>query len=631
MCGITGIYNFGNNSNVDLRDIDAMTDIIEHRGPDDRGTLVDSSLNFAFGHRRLSIIDLAGGHQPMSDESSKVWLVYNGEIYNFLDIREKLIKRGVKFRTNSDTEVIIYAYLEYGSKFIHELNGIFAFAIFDKRNNSILLARDHFGVKPLYFYLDKSRGLLLFGSEIKSILASSGFKRELDKIAISNYLTFRYNPSPETLIKGIRKLAPGHIITVNYEGKESISQYCYSNPITNRNIKLHEAVEKYQSLLENSVKSQMISDVPVGLLLSGGLDSAVIGKLMAGYSSTKIKTFSIGFEGKGDYNELSDAKKTSELIGSEHYEMIINDVDYLEFFYKSFYFTEEPIAEPTIPALYYVSKLTSENVKVVLAGQGADEPLAGYKRYLGEVLITKFAKYFRGLKLNEIAKFLPRNQRLKRGLYSLNYTDDFERILAINTIYTNEQKKNLFKDTELLANVDKDILILKYLFEQTGQLDNSLSKLLFVDTRSYLSDSLLIFGDKMSMANSIEMRVPFLDVNLIQFLESLPPEFKIHFTNQKYIHKLASKKWLPKEIIYRKKRGFATPIDKWFQGNFINQVKEILLNNNSLTKELFNESGINNILDSHRLKKQDFHKHIFALLSLELWYSNFFSKNFKGK
>jgi asparagine synthase (glutamine-hydrolysing) len=622
MCGIAGIYNISSKDRIDQVTLKTMCDSISHRGPDGEGQFIDEENHIGLGHRRLSIIDLSSGGQPMSDPSEMVWLVFNGEIYNYLDLKNELIQKGYKFRTTSDTEVIIHMYREYGESAFVRLNGIFAFAIFDKIKKTLILSRDHFGVKPLYYTFQK--GDLIFGSEIKTILKNRKFKKELDFEALNTFLTFRYNPSPQTLFKGLKKLPPGSYLKIDADGRLEIKSFDQPNPKTNTTISQADAIHQYQGLLENAVRRQMMSDVPVGLLLSGGVDSAVIAHLMQSSNAQKIKTFSIGFEGTGDYNELSDARRTATLIGSEHYEKTIGQKEYLDFFYKSFYFTEEPIAEMTIPALYYVSELASKHVKVVLAGQGADEPLAGYKRYFGEQQISKYSKLLNLIPLNHIAQILPRSERLKRAAYASQFSDELNRFLAIYTIFNPDQKLKLMKENVAPKLNDVNLSLVENFYKNTNQLSDSLSKILYIDTRMSLSDNLLLFGDKMSMANSIEMRVPFLDIELVNFLETLPSSMKLKGGVHKLIHKKAVKKWLPDEIIYRKKRGFSTPMDQWLQNDFSKVAKELFNDHESACRRYFNLDYINSMLDSHHKKQENYQRHIFALLSFEIWHKSFF-------
>lgn len=622
MCGITGILSYDSKEPVDREFLRRACATISHRGPDDEGFYFDDEAGVGLGHRRLSIIDLASGNQPMTTSDETVWIVFNGEIYNFPQLKSELQKKGCCFRTTSDTEVILYLYQQYGIKGFSRLNGIFAFAIYDKREKKIILARDHFGVKPLYYFLSGEK--LVFGSEIKALLQDASVPRDIDYESFNTFLTFRYNPSPQTLFKGIKKLHPGHYLSVGSDGKAELASFWEYAPSTDTAITEEEAVSQYQILVEKAIERQMISDVPIGVLLSGGLDSAIVATLMSGYSERKVKSFSIGFPGKGDYNELADARATASYAGTEHYEMTITQQQYLDFFYDSFFYTEEPIAETTIPALYYVSRLASQHLKVVLAGQGADEPLAGYKRYFGENIIGKYSSLLRLLPLDLIAKVLPRNERFKRAVFASQFTNEPDRFLAIYTIFTPVQISDLLNDDAKRSLKDVNRAFVEKLYEETRGLSDSLSRLLYIDTRMSLSDNLLIFGDKMSMANSLEMRVPFLDVELVKFIESLPGEMKLRGFTHKYIHKQAARKWLPSKIINRKKRGFATPMDQWLQSDLAEKAKEIINDKNSASRNYFNLPYINRMIELHERRKENYQRHIFALLSFEVWHKRFF-------
>lgn len=624
MCGITGIYNYKTNKAIDADLLTRMYRSIGHRGPDEEGFYIDQKAGIGFGHRRLNIIDLLTGKQPMSDHEGDIWIIYNGEIYNFPQLKNELQNKGYCFRTKSDTEVIIHFYKEYGEKAFARLNGIFAFAIYDKKKNCVILARDHFGVKPLYYSFNNGR--LLFGSEIKTILQDSSMCKQLDYEALNSFLTYRYNPSPHTLFKNINKLIPGHYLKVTAKGFIELKSYMDQIPKKNFTISEREAIEEYQRLLKKAVHRQMISDVPVGLLLSGGVDSAVLGYLMREESGGEIKAFTIGFPGEGDYNEVDDAHETAMQIDLKHHSLIIGQKEYLDFFYQSFYYTEEPIAEPTIPALYYVSKLAAQHLKVVLAGQGADEPLAGYHRYLGAYYMSKYSGLFKMLPLKTVAELLPRNERLKRAAYMSQFSTELQRFMGIYTIFTSLQREKLLKKNIKKLIHNDNMAQLKRLYSQTCGIQDSLSKMLYIDTRMSLADDILLFNDKMTMANSLEMRVPYLDIELVQFIESLPSSLKIKRLNRKYIHKKAVEKWLPKEIIYRKKRGFATPMDEWLQKDLAMTTKKILNSKKSACKEFFNLDFINVMIDQHQSRKEDFKRHIFALLSFELWYKTFFEE-----
>ncbi len=629
MCGITGIYNYSDQAAVAPDLLKNMCRMIAHRCPDGECTYYDQAAGLGLGHRRLSIIDLEGGHQPMTTADECLWIVFNGEIYNFPELKAELEAKGHRFQTRSDTEVILYLYREYGIKGFARLNGIFAFAIYDTIARSLVLARDHFGVKPLYYSLADNR--LRFGSEIKTILCDPDFSREISLSSLQSYLTFRYNPSPQTMLQDVMKLPPAHYLRIQPGKEVEIDTFWDYRPQQDDAITEQEAITEYQRLLEQAVRRQMISDVPVGLFLSGGVDSAVIGKLMSEASDRPIKTFTIGFEGNGDFNELDDARKTAALIGSDHRDAIISQQEYLDFFMDSFYYTEEPIAQTTIPALYYVSRMAAESLKVVQGGQGADEPLAGYARYIGGKYISEYGKYFKWIPLQTIASTFRRNEKLQRAAYASTFQTDIGRFLGIYSIFTEHQQNQLLLPDCLSVIDRKDREIVERLFEQTGGLSDKLNKLLYMDTRKTLSDNLLIFNDKMTMANALEMRVPFLDVELIKFIETLPSDLKLRGKTGKYLHKKAVQKWIPEEISYRKKRNFRTPMDEWLQSDLSEVTKSMLNSADSACRSYFDLSYINTIIDAHAKGKADYQKHIFALLSFEVWHKNFLkSTDFKS-
>lgn len=620
MCGIAGVVDSSGNLNQNL--LEKMSDVIKHRGPNDKGIFFDKEKGVGFVHRRLSIIDLQSGHQPMNSFDDNCVIIFNGEIYNYKELQDDLLEKGMKFKTNSDTETILNTYLQYGVDGFNFLNGMFAFAIYDKKKDKLILARDSFGVKPLYYSFTANG--ITFASEIKAILQNKNYKAELDYTAFNSFLTYRYNPSPQTLFKNIFKLKPGEYLEFNLDGKYNLDYFDKYEPKINYSIKENDAIEEYSHLLQKSVTRQLTSDVPVGLFLSGGIDSAVLGYFMEKEIGKKFDSFTIGFSGERNYNEIDDANISSEFIGSENFTKTLSKVEYLDFFQKSFYHLEEPVAEATVPALYYLSQLTSKHVKVVLAGQGADEPLAGYRRYYGESKISKYQSLLNLLPLHTLSEMLPRNERLKRASYASQFTNEIERFLAIYTIFTPEQKSQLLNDDVKSRITNEDLDLLEPLYARTKNLDDSLSKILFIDTRMKLSDDLLMFGDKMTMANSLEMRVPYLDKELVKFLETLPSNLKLRGSKHKYIHKKAAEKWLPQEIINRKKRGFETPMDEWLQGSFADDAKKIFNEENSVSRNFFNLDFLNKIIDEHKAGKKNYLRHIFALLSFEIWYKTFF-------
>ncbi len=624
MCGIAGILHYANNEGVSFDMLHGMTRSIEHRGPDDEGFYLSPDHHCGLGHRRLSIIDLASGKQPISNAGATKHIVFNGEIYNYRELRDLLLRKGHSFSTKTDTEVILALYEEFGVQAFARLNGIFAVAIYDEQQRQLVLARDSFGVKPLY-YADHG-GSLAFGSEIKSVLHAELCSKELNLQALDTFLDYRFNPAPQTMFKGVEKLLPGHILLVRQGCTPRLFPISESRPRTNLHISEDEARFEYTRLLRQAVQRQMMSDVPVGILLSGGVDSAIIARFMTDHAETAVRSYSIGFEGSGDFNELNEARQSAELLGTSHNELSITRTQYLEFFEKSFYFLEEPIAMSTIPAMFYVSQLASRDVKVVLAGQGADEPLAGYPRYRGEKFLSDYGWLLNKLPLQKMASLLPRNERVKRLAYSTAFRSELERFRAIHTIFHPDLKKRILKSELNDAISSAPDQSMDRLYALSSDLNDSLSRLLYIDTRHNLADNLLLFNDKMSMANSIEMRVPFLDHELVAFLETLPSSLKIRGSMQKYLHKKACEAVLPSEIVHRKKRGFATPIDEWLQNDLAKTLQRLFNERDSAVREYFNLHTINQMILLHQTRRENYQRHLFALLSFELWHRNFFNQ-----
>lgn len=622
MCGILGT--------IDVPLTKKNLDLIRHRGPDEQGMKdfrISNGRQVYFGHTRLSILDLsAAASQPMVSDCGNYAIVFNGEIYNHLELRKKL--PGMVFNSHSDTATILYYIKKFGIDSVSDFNGIFAFSFLDIQKCKLYVVRDHYGVKPLYYAFDENK--FLFSSELKTILSTGVISNALSWDAIDTFLSLKFNPAPQTLFEKIKKLAAGSYLEISILDQNLVVtsvQYTEKNTAMNHATSMDEAITTYQKYLEEAVERQLLSDVPVGLFLSGGVDSAVIGYLMRPHCSYKIKTFTVGFDGIGDFNEMPDAKKSADFIGSEHYELVISRNEYMDFFEKSFFYTEEPIAEPTIPALYYVSKLASSQVKVVLSGQGADEPLAGYKRYLGEKLLTRYGWFLNNKPSKLILERFRGKESINRFTQSLDYLkDDLERMLSVASIFTGEQKKQLYKqDINVEINTAARSLI-RQKFNEAGTAMDSLNRLLYVDVRTLLADNLLIFNDKLTMANSIEQRVPFLDTKLVGYIESLPSHFKLHGTTGKYVHKKAVKKYLPDEIIYRKKRGFATPVNEWLQQDNM-KLLDYLFDADSFCNTHFNRPFIESLIRDHKNKKKNNSKHLFALISLELWHRYFFKQN----
>jgi len=624
MCGICGIYNF-KNAPVDNELLDRMTSIMKHRGPDGEGHYISESIGL--GHRRLSIIDLAGGSQPISNEDGMLYVIFNGEIYNYIELGEELRKKGHIFKTQSDTEVIIHGYEEWGKNCVSRFNGIFAFALWDSKKKCLFLARDHLGVKPLYYIHLKDR--LLFASEIKSLLQDKDVPREVDIRSLEELFTFRYVPSPNTLFKDIKKLPPAHWMMCSANNIQ-INKYWHWTPQIVEGRQESEIVEAYQSLLEDAIRLQMRSDVPVGLFLSSGIDSGTILAIMRNYVTCPIYTFTIGFEGGEKTNETDDARQIAVRFGTNHTEMIVGPNDYENYYDRYLWDIEEPVGNETAAAFYFVSKIASEKVKVALTGQGADEPWAGYHRYIGVKLSCIYNRL--PYSLTELAKkvayMLPRSERLKRGVTALQEPDILTMFTKIYSFYNADMKDKLYQDWVKQA-ISTDGFeakeAIKHLQKDVHNLD-PLTQMLYIDTRANLPDDLLMVNDKTSMANSIEARVPFLDYRLVEFIETIPSNLKLKRYQGKHLHKKAVEKWLPKNIINRKKKGFDNPIDKWLRSQMTSYVEEYLLSEKSAVNKYFNKNYINQLIKLHEGKKEDYMRHIYLLISFELWHRQFIGK-----
>lgn len=625
MCGISGIFDLnGYPVSADL--LDRMIKVIHHRGPDGDGRYVEREVGL--GHRRLSIIDLGGGAQPISNEDGRLQIVFNGEIYNFIELRKELEAFGHVFKTHSDTEVIIHAYEQWGAECVKRFNGMFAFAIWDQRTREVFLARDHLGIKPLYYVRVGSR--ILFGSEIKSLLQDDECVREVDIESLAELFTYRSVPAPKTIFKNIFKLPPGHTMRLSKSGVD-IRRFWNWIPRIRTSWRERDLIEEYQTLFEDAVKIQLRSDVPLGLFLSSGVDSGVLLALMSKFSSGPVQAFTIGFKGGEKTNEVEDAAKTAKDFGADHHVMMVGSDDYEKYYEHYMADIEEPVAHEPAAAFYYVAKITSQRVKVALTGQGADEPWAGYDRYKG----IKLSQYYsrmpklitRGL-VPMLAGMTGRAERFKRGVASLDEPDMLTRFAKVYSFFGADMKSQLYKEV-LQKGFKQDPFgtrqAIKHLQSDVSHLD-ALSQMLYIDTRASLPDDLLMVADKTSMSNSLEVRVPFLDYRLIEFIESLPPQLKLRGFTGKYLHKKAMLKWLPRDVVYRKKKGFAHPIAHWLRTSMRPLVEECLLSKDSHIAQYFDQKFMRTILERDREGKEAYMRHIYLLMSLELWHRNYIRK-----
>ncbi|MBW8828576.1 MAG: asparagine synthase (glutamine-hydrolyzing) [Burkholderiales bacterium] len=625
MCGICGIFDRSGRP-VDQRALERMTTALAHRGPDGEGYYLNREIGM--GHRRLSIIDVEGGKQPICNEDETLQVVFNGEIYNYVELREELKRFGHQFKTVSDTEVIVHAYEQWGSDCVNHFNGMFAFAIFNTVSRTLFLARDHLGIKPLYATLVGNQ--VLFASEIGPLLQHPDFRREVDLSALAELFTFRFVPSPKTLFNGIFKLPPAHWMKV--DGKDiEIRRFWNDVPKQRTRYSEHDLIEEYQALFEDAVRLQMRSDVPVGLFLSSGVDSGALLAIMSQHSHRPVQTFTIGFEGADRTNELEGARQSALQFGAEHHSMMLSHRDYITYFERYMGDLEEPVAHEPAPAFYFLAQMTSAHVKVALAGQGADEPWAGYDRYLGVKLSSLYSRLptsLTGLLASLIGRVPLPMERLKRGVASLAEPDVLTRFAKIYSFFSADMKAQLYKGA-LKVSFDESRYgtkeALRALQSNVDHLD-PLSQMLYIDTRANLPDDLLMVADKTSMANSLEVRVPFLDHRLVQFIESLPPGLKLKGMTGKYLHKKAMTKWLPSETVYRKKKGFAHPVANWLRGPMKALVDDCLLSSDSYMPRYFERGYIQQMLKRHEQGREQFMRHIYLLVSLELWHRTFMSK-----
>lgn len=587
-----------------------MTERIHHRGPDADGFFDDPKLSL--GMRRLSIIDLSTGDQPIFNEDKSMVLVYNGEIYNYKSLREELIARGHTLKTHSDTETVIHLYEEYGSEMLLKLRGMFAFAIFDKKKNEVFIARDYFGIKPLYYLFDEWK-LKAFASEIKSLLLYPGYQPEINERAVFNYLSYQYNPFRETMFRNIYKLLPGHYMRVNLSDgsikEEKYWSYHFSERITDEEKLKGEIVAG----LEDTVRAHMVSDVPVGAFLSGGIDSAVIVAMMSKIrkeTGNNLKTFTIGFD---EVSEQSEAKVMANFLGTEHVEINISPEEYFKEMPKIAWHFDEPVADPSAVALYFLAREARKQVKVVLSGEGSDELFGGYNIYREPFALdsTKWIprsifKYLVALPFNYYGK-----NYLRRALTKLE-----ERYIGNAYVFKPEEIDQLWK-----AHTNEKFDIASLYKEVQTEPDSA--KMQYIDINTWLPGDILAKADKMTMANSLELRVPFLDIEIAKLSQKIPEELKYKNGQTKYILREAMKGVLPKETAGRKKLGFPTPIKEWLKDSKMStEITEVILDNDFI-KTHFSLKYIKKLSEDHLNQKTDNARKIYLLYMLALWYNVF--------
>ena len=625
MCGIAGIVSSNRTERIEEALVHQMCEAIVHRGPDDEGLLARN--NVGLGMRRLSIIDLSGGHQPIFNEDRSAWIVFNGEIYNFPELRPELEAHGHHFSTHSDTETIVHLYEEMGADCVQKLRGMFAFALWDDRRQSLLIARDRLGKKPLHYALHN--GKLYFASEIKSILTVTPELAEVNRAALMQYMYLGYVPDPATAFSKIHKLPPGHLLEfqrgeLRMRKYWDLPEYGTHGPMSEE-----ECLEKMEARLAEATRIRLISDVPLGALLSGGTDSSTIVALMARASSRPVKTFAIGFR-QADFDESQYARLVAQKFATEHHELIL-EPDVVASLEKLTSSMEEPFSDPSILPTYFVSCLARQHVTVALSGDGGDELFAGYTRYGIQqrrqvaALIPKGAwRFYR----ERLFPLLPKAMRGRQFSYNLSlpwqerYADEvclipaFERDMPLLSPE--------FRATIAESGDPQDILL--QLFANAPASD-PISKMLYVDTKTYLVEDILTKVDRMSMLTSLEVRVPILDHTFVEWVTSLGPEWKMRDGKQKYIfRKLAERVGVPREVLYRPKRGFALPLVHWTRNEMKDLILGVLLDPCTLQRGYLDPKGVRHLLDEHMSGKRNHSGRVWRLLLFELWHRNFLGK-----
>jgi asparagine synthase (glutamine-hydrolysing) len=651
MCGICGIYSFNGPLSNPLS-LKKMADIIRHRGPDDEGffynsralqarvienfrvspqkvKMIQGTGNIGLGHRRLSIIDLSGGHQPLSNENQSVWITFNGEIYNFQELKNTLLGLGHNFNTKSDTEVIVHAYESWGDLCVKKLRGMFAFAIWDEKEKRLFLARDPLGIKPLYYYFDSQ--VFIFASEIKAILQYPCVKREIDLEALHDYLKLLYVPAPKSIFKGIRKLLPGHTLTIDDRGIQDKEYW---------DIEFVEAQDRNEEsiqsdiieLLRESIGLQMISEVPLGAFLSGGIDSSAVVALMTNINRQgAVKTASIGFSEK-KFNELDYARLLAQKYNTDHYEMIVK-ADAVSVLDKLSWYYDEPFADSSAIPTYYVSQIAREKVTVVLSGDGGDENFAGYaRRYyydrLENQLRRLFPAPFRKYGIGTLAALYPKADWLPQFLRAKTLLTNLSLSPAEGFFNTMSYCKQGLMDQllkpsvkEALKGYDSTALFRKY-YDKADTKD-PLSKIQYIDIKMYLVDDILTKVDRASMAHSLEVRVPLLDHIFMEKVATIPSKLKLRHKTGKYIFKKALEPYLPPEILYRGKMGFSIPLSQWLRNELKSQFEETVLTSDALCHNFFDKGAIQRIWTLHQKRACEYATELWTLLFFEKWARNY--------
>jgi asparagine synthase (glutamine-hydrolysing) len=625
MCGIVGMVNLDGRA-ADSALLGRMNEAIHHRGPDEEGSYLKGPVGLAM--RRLAIIDLKGGQQPISDEDGTAFIVYNGEVYNFREVKRELEARGHRFHTDCDTEVVLHAYLEYGADAPRHLRGMFAFAIWDERKQELFLARDRVGKKPLLY--SKTADTFVFGSEFSALLLHPSVGREVDRRAIHDYLSFMCVPAPLTAYRDIRKLEPGHTLTLTRGGELKIARYWEPDFSKKLDVSEEEAGERALELLRDAVRVRLMSEVPLGAFLSGGVDSSAVVALMAEASSTPVKTFSIGFD-EQDFSELHHARRVAEFVGAEHHEFVVRP-DAMEVLPKLVEHYGEPYADSSAIPTYYVARETRRHVTVALNGDGGDECFAGYERYTAMRLSERYRRLpgvlreriiRQAVELLPISESRPSNARKVRRFLRAASLPPVERYLRWVSVINPEDKDGLYSDDfrESVAGRDVSEQLRPWFARANGA--GVVDAALLADTMTYLPNDLLVKVDIASMAVSLEARSPFLDHHVIEFAASLPERLKLRGLTTKYILKKTLARLLPAQNLSRSKMGFGVPVGHWFRGQMQGFLRENLLSERASRRGLFRPEVVRRMVELHTRGERDHTHQLWTLLMLELWFQRF--------